>query len=61
MYTIKYNLSFLSSDHASKLLVMFPDSEIVQSFGSGHNKTAAVIAASMQRQLVKCLIHSPIN
>ena len=44
MYTAKHNLSFLSSDHASKLFkVMFPDSEIAKSFSSGHTKTAAVI------------------
>ena len=44
MYTAKHNLSFLSSDHASKLFkVMFSDSEIAKSFSSGHTKTAAVI------------------
>ena len=44
MYTDKHNLSFLSSDHASKLFkVMFPDSEIAKSFSSGHTKTEAVI------------------
>ena len=44
LYTAKHNLSFLASDHATKLFkAMFPDSEIAKSFGSGHTKTAAVI------------------
>ena len=44
----KYNLSFLSSDHASKLFkVMFPDSQIAKSFASGCTKTAAVFTEAL--------------
>ena len=44
LFTAKHNLSFLTSDHASKLFkIMFPDSEIAKAFGCGHTKTAAII------------------
>ena len=48
LFTAKHNLSFLSSDHASKLFkVMFPDSQIAKSFASGRTKTAAVITEAL--------------
>lgn len=48
LFTAKHNLSFLSSDHASKLFKkMFPDSEIAKNFACGHTKTAAIIKEAL--------------
>ncbi len=44
LFTAKHNLSFLTSDHATKLFkTMFQDSEIAKAFACGHTKTAAII------------------
>ena len=41
---VKHNVSFQTSDHATKLLHrMFLDSEIAKRFSCGHTKTAAII------------------
>ena len=44
LFVTKHNLSFQSSDHATKLFhCMFPDSEKNKKFACGHTKTAAII------------------
>ena len=54
LFTVKHNLSFLSSDHASKLLkAMFPDSKIAKSFACGHTKTAAIIKEALSPHFQK--------
>ena len=44
LYVTKHNLSYQTSDHATKLFkVMFPDSNIAKIFACGHTKTAAIV------------------
>ena len=44
IFVAKHGLSFLVSDHATKLFpVMFPDSKIAQSFACGRTKTTAIV------------------
>ncbi len=54
LFTAKHNLSFLTSDHATKLFkTMFPDSEIAKAFACGHTKTAAIIKKALSPHFQK--------
>ncbi len=54
LFTAKHNLSFLTSDHATKLFkTMFPDSEIAKAFACGHTKTAAIIKEALSPHFQK--------
>ena len=44
LFVAQHNLSFQTSDHATKLFkAMFPDSDIAKKFACGHTKTTAII------------------
>lgn len=44
LFVAKHNLSFQTSDHATKLFkTIFPDSDIARKFACGHTKTTAII------------------
>ena len=48
IFVVMHNLSFQTSDHASKLFCyMFLYSEVAKKFSSGHIKTAAVIKEAL--------------
>ena len=48
VFVVMHNLSFQTSDHASKLFCyMFLYSEVAKKFSSGHTKTAAVIKEAL--------------
>ena len=61
-FVSKHNLSFQSSDHATKLFRrMFPDSEIAKKFSCGHTKTAAIIKEALgPHYLAKTLLDMSI-
>lgn len=47
-FVAKHNISFQTSDHATKLFSrMFPDSNIAKKFACGHTKTAAIIKEAL--------------
>ena len=51
-FVAKHNISFLSSDHATKLFgKMFPDSEIAKKFSCACTKTTAVVKKSSSSSL----------
>ena len=65
-FVAEHNLSFLCTDHFTKLCkVMFPDSKIAHSFSSGRRKTTAIIkhaiAPSLNSIVVKACQQSPIT
>ena len=48
LFTAKHNLSFLNSDHATKLFTeMFLDSEIAKKFACGRTKTIASVKEAL--------------
>ncbi len=48
LYVAKHNLTFLSSDHASKLFAqMFPDSDIASKFGCARTKCTAIVKEAL--------------
>ena len=62
LFTAKHNLSFLSSDHATRLFkAIFPDSEIAKSFACGHNKMAAIIKEAFSPHFQKKTVENLSN
>ena len=59
LFVTKHNLSFQSSDHATKLFHrMFPDSEIAKKFAWGHTKTAAIIKHGLAPHYHEQTVHN---
>lgn len=57
-FVCKHNLSFQTSDHATKLFRrMFPDSEIAKKFCCGHTKTAAIIKEALAPHYLEKTLH----
>ena len=53
-FVAKHNISFQTSDHATKLFhQMFPDSNIAKKFACGHTKTAAIIKEALAPHYLK--------
>ena len=62
LFVAKHNLSFACSDHATKLFkAMFTDSEIANSFGCGHTKTAAIIKEALSPHFHKKMLENLKN
>ena len=62
LFIAKHNLSFACSDHATKLFkAMFPDSEMANSFGCGHTKTAAIIKEALSPHFHKKMLENLKN
>ena len=54
LFVAQHNLSFQTSDHATKLFkAMFPDSDIAKKFACGHTKTTAIITEVLAPHNVK--------
>ena len=61
-FVCKHNLSFQTSDHATKLFRrMFPDSEIAKRFSCGHTKTAAIIKEALAPHYLQKTLHDMSN
>ena len=57
-FVSKHNLSFQTSDHATKLFPrMFPDSEYAKKFACGHTKTAAIIKHALAPHYLDKTLH----
>ena len=62
LFVTKHNLSFQSSDHATKLFHrMFSDSEIAKKFACGHTKTAAIIKHALAPHYHEKTVHDMSN
>lgn len=62
MFVAQHNLSFQTSDHATKLFkVMFSDSAIAKQFASGHTKTAAIITDALAPHYNKSITENMSN
>lgn len=57
LFVAQHNLSFQTSDHATKLFkVMFLDSNIAKKFSCGHTKTTAIITEVLSPHYEKSAI-----
>ncbi len=58
-FVCKHNISFQTSDHATKLFRrMFPDSETAKNFSCGHTKTAAIIKEALAPHYLDETLHN---
>ena len=58
-FVAKHNISFLSSDHATKLFSkMFPDSEIAKKFSCARTKTTAIVKKALAPHFTQRVIES---
>ena len=61
-FVSKHNLSFQTSDHATKIFHrMFPDSNIAKKFSCGHTKTAAIIKEALAPHYLQRTLHDVSN
>ena len=59
LWSTFHNLSFQTSDHATKLFRrMFPDSEIAKKFACRHTKTAAIIKEALAPHYLAKTLHN---
>ena len=58
-FVSKHNITFLTSDHATKLFPkMFPDSQIAKKFGCGRKKNTAIVKQALALHFLKKVTHN---